>query len=499
MKKLQIVLLLFLSTGFAYGQNPKIITIDFSKPEKTIELGQVKNHKDLKVGEYYVIKVTGINQVNYMVSVNQKDTLPTEALKLPTIPDFNLESIVAALATINFYVPPKITEVEDPKKDAKEKADLESLEIRKEIEHKLDNIKKNIVLANENLEKLNKVLFESNKGLNTNVLEIEKKYLLIKQSFIKSRIAKEELKDITSNSLKEFENIVNILNTSWTTYTTKSELENYLRVENTLTGIFNSINVDNLNDKEKIVYADLKWKFDVLGKNKELVFANKTKLDDSYKNAKKLVSDENWEKMMVALTFIENLNSNEFYSMPIQYLGEKSKVTVSISPRDPLYKLNSYSTSFVFPIQQTPYSGVSSSFYFSGLSDQNFSVKQEISEVGDISYRLIEEDGNNYEVGTAILAKMGEKISDKFGIHGSLGLGISFTEKVRPRILVGIGASLGLKNSLVFDVGIAGGHVDKLSDIYKDPNQTFNDPPTQITVSKLGFDLFGAVGYFFRF
>jgi hypothetical protein len=227
-------------------------------------------------------------------------------------------------------------------------------------------------------------------------------------------------------------------------------------------------------------------------------FLNLIKLEENYSKTREAISGDPWEKFMASLAIIENLQKREYYSLPIQYMGERTKTTISIRPSDATSKLQSYSTSFVFPIHKVPYWGLSSSFYFAGLKSDMYSVKN-VNSGDSTKYYIVDESVKNNEVGLSVMAKKGEKYNDWFGYHASLGLGVSFSDRLNPRVLAGLGGTFGVKNSIVIDLGVITGSVDRLKTVYKDLTVGYSLPPENVTLSKLKVSYFISFGYFFRF
>lgn len=165
--------------------------------------------------------------------------------------------------------------------------------------------------------------------------------------------------------------------------------KHFLSLENQLRNMLADIDTDELTRGQKEQYELNLEAFQDLIREKGVVLANIQAFDKSLAAAKTAISGEIWEKAMTALSLIQNLQETEYKSLPIQYLGERSKVTISVTPRDPAYKINSHSTTFVFPLNKVPYFGLSSSFYFSGLKSDVFSVK---TVPDTTTYILVNED-----------------------------------------------------------------------------------------------------------
>lgn len=498
MKKYAIVLMLFLFGSWAYAQTKtqleshpnKVIELKFN--ERELVLNNQIDYRCLKVGEYYYVKVTGINQINYRVSVSQKDTLETPELKLPTFSDFNIETLTQAFQAVDFGGLKGLNILEGPREQMTNLSEAQ----KKFESEKNPELWALLKLAIDQLNKYESKVSLYNRKIRNEFYQIDDYY-----RFIKSRILKSRLNDYHSNvSLNDeiskadciYNNIVDLRREIDQNLNLTDYLDNEIKIRNILI----SVDPEKLSQIQKKKFILYKEAFDELIKTKEKVLANQKILEENYIKTKEAISGEIWEKAMTSLSLIQNLQEPVYESLPIQYLGERSKVTINVTPRDPAYGLNSYSTTFMFPVYRVPYFGLSSSFYFSGLKSDVFSV---IAVPDTTTYKLVNEKEKKQEIGTALLAKFGRKHNTWFGYHGSLGLGISFTDQVRPRVMAGGGFTLGTKNSLAIDFGVIAGQVDRLSAAYNDLSIQYPTPPEQVTVSVLEKSYFLAVGYFFRF
>ncbi len=455
-------------------------------------LDEVESGKDLKIGDYYRIKVSGINQITHSVSISQEDTMTTSELKLPSIGDFSIEAIAASLASVNFEGPK--SNGEGTSADETQKRSPE-YRLQKEEQSKFE---KKVISAGDNLNKYNKSIFNKNKELIVQVDRIDQYYFDLKRILFESNVKVIAPKIDLGCKINNAEAIFKELNKIRDKQLAEENWKNFLLLENELRNILADVDTDDLTPEQKEQYKLNQEAFQELIKQKEVVLANIQTFDKSLASAKTAISGETWEKAMTSLSLIQNLQDTVYESLPMQYLGERSKVTISAVPRDPAYKVNSYSTTFVFPLEKVPYSGLSSSFYFSGLKSDVFSVKEAVT-TDSTAYMLVNEEKKKQEIGTALLAKFGRKHNSWWGYHGSLGLGISFTDQVRPRVMVGGGMTFGTKNSLAIDVGFIGGQVDRISNSFSDFSDRYPAPPGEVTISKFDYSYFIGLGYFFRF
>jgi hypothetical protein len=462
--------------------------IELNFDQKKLELNDLKSYQKIKIGDYYKIKVSGINQINYKVLISQKDTLVNDTLSLPSFSNFNIEAITSLFAKVTFTEADVSDKIHTTNKFSNKLLTKEELENTNQ-----EKFSNDLTKGRELLSKIDFSIVASDNHLNIQVIKIENYYWNIKKVFVKSRTSAVNVS--VNNKLDSVKCMLDAINHIQKKFTVKNQIDEYLSVEEVLRDSLLSVDVEGLSEKaEKQHTLNLKA-FGELVKAREKVFLNLATFQSNIKKSKEAISGDTWQNTMVALSLIENLQDPTYISLPIQYLGERTKTTITISPRDPNYKLNSYSTSFVFPIEKVPYFGVSSSFYYSGMKSDRFSFQK---MANSDSILIVNEEMPKSEIGTAILAKFGRKISQKVGYHGSLGLGISFTDNIRPRVLAGGGLTFGSKNSLAIDVGVIGGQVDRLSSAYN-LTDSYTSVPENVTVTKLDASYFFSVGYFFRF
>ncbi|MEP0711333.1 MAG: hypothetical protein ABJC55_05375, partial [Algoriphagus sp.] len=382
----------------------------------------VESYSDLKIGEFYYIKISGINQINYQVLINQKDTLTTQELKLPSIGDFNIEEITSSLASVNFSGSQYMG-----KSDG---AEIMTLSKEKRIEYKRieevlkDEFQFKLRDARWNLSNYNNSLLKIESQINSKLDEINEYYFEIKKSIISAKLNSTQTSLSLDDKITTASQIRDQLSAIVIPIENDNTWNDFLKLEESLRIILGSYDFENLEDGLKERYKFNEASFQELVKQKGVVLDNIKALKGSLVAAVNSITGEDWEKSMNKVSFIQNLQNRDYYSLPIQYLGERNKTTISLILRDPEYKLNSYSTTFVFPLEKTPYFGVSSSFYISGLQSEVFSIKGNIEGDTVSNYSVIKEDGGNVEVGTAILAKFGKKFNNNLGGHFSLGAGI---------------------------------------------------------------------------
>lgn len=194
-------------------------------------------------------------------------------------------------------------------------------------------------------------------------------------------------------------------------------------------------------------------------------------------------------------------NSGEFYrSLPIQFTSEISQVNVDITPRSENSGLNPYRLQLTFPAKTfDKFWGVSSGFYLSTPANDAYSTRVNIE--ADTTYSLVAENSGKLEIGFNTMLRYGRrlrasKVDNNLYWHIGIGPGISVSDKVRPRMLLGTGLALGEDHTLVIDVGAIVGYYDVKSEVFNEPGP-YAVMPEKATVSKLKGGFYFSIGYLF--
>jgi hypothetical protein len=199
------------------------------------------------------------------------------------------------------------------------------------------------------------------------------------------------------------------------------------------------------------------------------------------------------------LIYIENNKSNEYVSLPRQFLGEQEKVQLTISPRDEKSLSQIYTTKLVFPARMRAYTSIGISFYGANRYDETYNLIKTPVTDSTATYRIEYGDYEKGEIGITALLRHGGKFSEQsnFGVHGTIGAGMSISHKVKPRLMLGGGVTYGTKHMISIDGGIITGFYNKIN---RDLLSTeHNEIPTDILYSRLCFGVFGSIGYIYQF
>lgn len=207
------------------------------------------------------------------------------------------------------------------------------------------------------------------------------------------------------------------------------------------------------------------------------------------------INAENSEKLLRSVLFLDN--SETFTSFPIQLNGEQAEVEVSFIPKDSTFGLSTIKIPpFKVVAPSKMYWNLSTGFYYSNLSNEQFSVVNTVANDSTQVFNVVREEERDREAGVVVAIKGGYKLNDYIGIHGSLGPGITIEKNIRPRLLGGIGVAIGKRNHLTLDFGAILGYVDRKSAVV-DLSQDYSAAP-DVTITKLVVANYFAIGYMFR-
>jgi hypothetical protein len=236
---------------------------------------------------------------------------------------------------------------------------------------------------------------------------------------------------------------------------------------------------------------------------------NKAEIDKLYADIKSKISTaqnemtlEKIEKNIISI--YQLYKNNTFTSLPIQFTGEEAEIKMSFIPKDSASNLQTYHLSPIKFGRSPWYWGVGPGFYYSELQSER--VGFETVQVNDSTqnFRVLKENPIQGEIGVSALFHAGYKLPilhEFFGVHGSIGTGISLGEEIRARLLYGFGVSIGKKNHLTTNIGWATGYVDNVSASFKEEDygtKLFFEKPS-VLVKNLDTAVFCSVGYVFIF
>lgn len=429
----------------------KIVEIDFNGREifNNCCINKISIPKKLKTGDFYQVRIKNINQNLFLININNADTVLSTKSKTPTFADINLSL---------------------PTMDASEtqKASIEGIRgIFKEL---------SIIFLKNN---------QSIIDFNKNVFDVFNDIDLLK-----GKINKVRLKS-------------NLLNGITTTTPNDSDFEKYALEFNDIFERLKKLNAaaaltykNYLKQTEK--YRDLISGDDKYKEADNTIRSNFAEIQKNIGTLRESISADKTFDYLFTLVTISNNSKGDYYSLPLQFSGEQTRLLVSITPRDAKYNLQSYSTQIIFPLVPQKYNVTGISYYCSRLTDEEYSIEKPT----DTTYRYSFHSGTEGEGGLAASYRAGIKLPNChwLGFHASIGAGMSISKKIRPRILLGGGVSFGKKHMLAVDCGFIFGYVDRKNSTL-DFTKTYSEKqrPEPIIVSQLERSCYLSVGYLFSF
>ncbi|MEQ8361534.1 MAG: hypothetical protein RH948_01630 [Cyclobacteriaceae bacterium] len=493
MKKLKIVsfsVLILFSIHVANSQTidkPSVVEVDMGSDPR---ISYDTNIDKLKSGDFYRVKIWGVNSILYKVVLDGKDTSVSEPLTFPTfasLPIEGLQKVIAGLGSLGGLV------------EAMPALKLDTTQKDKAYELMLNRDK-----YQEEM-KLYLQVYAITIKANAPTTEDEARVLLLanKDELTDKLVLLQELKRRQDNLILDvYKHHLNSQVINGEPFGTPSEKEKIL------INIFElRTSLDKLSDEVSLAYR----RYQVAAGGKVIADAIEAKpklkeLDaqirksyDEFEPAiakvKESFNGDNALKLLNLMVVASN-KSDTYVSLPRQLTDEQTTLNVQIIPRTESTGLQTYTTQLKFPIDLSRnFWGISSGFYASVPGNQAFSVKT-LPAATDTSYQLVDEKPGNVELGFNTMIRRGWYMSKNSFWHIGLGPGVSVADKVRPRMLFGTGAAFGDKHSIVIDLGLITGYYDMRSQVYE-TGKDYSIAPTIVTTSKLRVGGYFSIGYLF--
>jgi hypothetical protein len=404
--------------------------------------------KKIKLGEFYQVKIKNINQNLFLININNTDTILSTKSKTPTFEDLNLSL---------------------PKFDDKK---LEKNNSEKAAPTHIDGL-------SEILSKNEEAIIDFNKSVSNIVDDIDKLKVKINNVRLQALL-------ITGGQGSSGSNLESYV------FDLQRASNNLKDVNNKVAECFKKYLQDTKGYQSSISENDYYKKAD------EALKANFVELQKNIGSLKESISADKAFDYLFTLVTISNNSKGDYYSLPLQFSGEQTRLVVSITPRDTKYNLQSYSTQIILPLVPLRYNVTGISYYYSRLTDEEYSIEKPT----DTTYRYSFQSGTEGEGGLAASYRAGIKLTKCpwLGFHASIGAGMSISKKIRPRILLGGGLSFGKKHMLAVDGGFIFGYVDKKNSTL-DFTKTYSEKqrPEPIIVSQIEQSCYLSIGYLFSF
>lgn len=467
--KTRVLLLVLLAFVSSAGHAQKKILIDFNS--KTVNTDGIKG---ITEGEQYQVEIKNLNQNLFKVSLFSKDTVISKEQKTPTFGNLSIDDISKIAANISSgstLSSPQYFEFQDSfeyvnKSFAEFPVATRRVDTNQPIIDKMLSVKDFLEAKRTDAENL--------------IKEIDG---------IKLEVYKEQMEAMRMTNAAS---VLDVAQTLVDIETIKQKLET---LKTDVVSSKRSYESFFTNVQRTAIAADSE-----LTANDKSIKETHDKLVSVINEVIASVSADKTKELLAPIIFIENNNGNTYTSLPLQFTGEQTRLKVTITPRDDKYNQHVYATQIKFPLTIKNYTVVGISFYGSNLHDRAYSfVKTPVTDSTAV-YSIKKETASKAEIGVAALLRFGTKFGEKqkAGYHFSFGAGMSIADKVKPRMLLGGGFSLGKKHMLALDAGLIVGFVDRLSNTV-DTKSTYNEKPENIMASKLALGGFLALGYSYQF
>lgn len=475
--KLLLLVLMVLSISSAQAQ----VEVDLTSGKVT----GLDSLEDLSKGDTYRVVVKGVNLNLYKVTVEGTDTVTSKAVVFPTfaIPGLSeLSSVVAnigALETTVLQGAKKTQAVKYINSLSSDQKDwLEIVGTADKEKARADSVRLRLSQFAATHDRYNDLLRELKTEIDAFLLQLK-------------------LRSLELRSVKE-------IKPTGVDYLNATALLEKLR-----TRVLADQKVVLKASKELADYSALPSVKKIVGENDDIavyhkkVTENLSGLVGKYDAAFAAVNATTMDPILEQLNMLEGNYSFTYTSIGFQYKGGDGKIKVSATPISSVQNLPSYSTTYRFPLKSKRYVGVSAAFYASGMYNQAFSTITGVDYIneGDTTdgYLIKEEDVTKKEIGAAALFTYGGKFEScpKWGGHLAVGPAVSLSEKVRPRLFIGGGLSLGKEHMVMLNVGYMAGFTERRSVVYPDDGP-YEGTPGDPTVNKLTGSWCFTLGYLFK-
>lgn len=494
-RSLLMLVTLFIISLQSWGQEDlKTIELDF----KNKKFSKIEELEKIKKGDFYKLKISGVNMNLYKIVFDKKDTIIASNVTFPTFDLVNLGGVSDILAKINSStlstnllagstsnlssaLKVKINNNQIYSLSKQDREDIvANLPTTTSLKEKIKArilLEKAVLLSKDNLAKAykdeinNLFLVIQKKIASYSVLDKDKSYYQLLSGDIKIDDIFNKADDLR-RKVKELSEATVNQQTEYAIYIDKADIKKLLESEKALSE-------DNKN----------------LGEAFSKAISNFDKLSENINTEKILV----WLNILV---YKENNVIDEYTTLPQQFNGDKCTLSIKLEPQKEEYGLPSYQTELQFPQKKEFYVGIGMSFYNAWFQNEAYSVKATVISDTQTDYQVVNEENKKGELGLTTLIHFGWrpflKKADWFAINLVTGPALSLTNTVKPRIALGGGFAFGRKNMLTLNGLYMGGYVDKKSNVYN-TDDIYSSKPENVTVSKLVGSFAVALGYIYKF
>ncbi|WNJ19469.1 hypothetical protein [Pontibacter sp. G13] len=477
------LLLCELQLSFAQS-NPYEIVVNFSERSiDEIDEGAIQNEG------YFTVKVKGINHNLYKVVINSSDTSYTKALDIPSFTNFDPSKLSVLYESIGSFsgvlTNGRLSEtmplpqykaggygmaIEAEYINYSQFQNFAWADQVKEIRIKQDSqilkMDRKLTTAEEKLEDITRELFVfeyKHRQISKNPIDIDPEMFDTHKVF---------------RRLEEIRTEVLVIR--------KSEINNL----DTLSKEIEELKAKYPKDKELLEFHQL-----VLKDHKSLI----TRIDKILFSLKV----EQVDKFLRRFIDLNNNASfgNTYTSFPIYFSGDRTELSIKVLPKQENSPLPGFEAKIALKPNRKIIFSVGPSFFYSLLQDEVFTAIGTPTNDSSYQYTLFDEGRTEGEFGIASLVRIsGNKNGMKKSLHwhGAFGPGISFSNKIRPRILLGGGVNFGQKHKFVIEGGGIIGYVDKMREAVNPEGIYFSNEPNDFLIPRMRISSFLSFGYFFK-
>ncbi|WP_256010209.1 hypothetical protein [Desertivirga xinjiangensis] len=462
------------------------ITYNVTSQTLTVDVSVEK----IKLGETYKVVVNGVDLNLYKVIINNVDSVTQKAIAFPGFGTFDITTLATLVKDIGASggINAVLSSLYDSSKVVNAINDPQfKIDMKVFSSHKSGTLQKNLLapplradveigLFEAYIDKQYELLLVQKDSIDALKLDAGKVAMsyLIKdknsQSYLKLSGNKPVISDILDNSKTLRDNLNRI---NW----------DLVKEYNTYSQNLRSLRSVILRDRDLIKRDSLARK----------AYAEFSKV---LEKGKASLSDSIVLGMVKPLIVFENNNSSTYSSLPLQFSKDETTLTLEIKPlRDDNY-LPAYKTTYTFPTTKRSYVALSSGIFVSTLHNKAFSTKTTVSAT-DTTYSLSGEQPGKFEFGSNVMLRFGVAIKDNVSWQFGFGPGVTVTNKIKPRALIGTGAAFGYKHKFLIDFGLSMGYVDVLSNVY-DETTVYSTQPADVMVSRFKAGAYMSLGYMFN-
>jgi len=430
----------------------------------------------LRWGSLYVVQVDSVNLNLYRVSVDHKDTVSGSALAFPEFGSVAGDALSKLVSGVSMSTKASVKEGESEKTmfnlgrvDLLAKAEKEDAKKYKQrYQEMLAQRSLDISMHADTLQ----VILSECQSLATDVME--------GSLALRKLVVDTPYTSVAADYYKMF----------------RAKCLDLLKQQREISALQNDLAQWNLHHRSVALFeSDKDVKADA-----DKVAAALTQLATNAAEQLKSIDALNLAKLIDPLHALELNAGRDYVSFPLQYRRGTGELNVKVFPIDSASRLPTYNLKYEFPSQGAWYFGVSGGLHWSGLNSDAYSRRATKDVVfGDTVdvFTVVQENSLRREFGIQSLLTVGGKFGrGKVGFHGVVGPAMVISDNLRPRVMAGVGLSLGQEQNLVLDFGLVAGYVDRLSAVYQDggPFVQSDDP---LVVSKLDNSWFFSLGYMF--